>query len=154
MKKIIFTLFLLAFIGSSFYLLNRFIDQQWLPIEELNNEEVAEKEVEIEVLQEGTGDGAENGDSLTVHYTGTLEDGIEFESSLDSGVPIVFTLGAGDVIKGWERGLLGVKVGEKRKLTIPPELAYGEAGGGNGKIPPNAILIFEVEVLEISKQSG
>ena len=153
MKKIIFTLFLLAFIGSSFYLLNRFIDQQYSlePGGESEGEGVVEKEVGTEILQEGTGEGAENGDSLTVHYTGMFEDGTEFESSLDAGNPIVFTLGAGNVIQGWEKGLLGVKVGEKRKLTISPELAYGETGDSSGKIPPNSTLIFEIEVLEINK---
>ena len=105
-------------------------------------------QLKIEVLEEGSGELADTGDTASVHYTGTLEDGTKFDSSLDRGVPFSFTLGAGRVIAGWEQGVLGMKVGEKRKLTIAPELAYGESGAGNA-IPPNAILIFEVELLEI-----
>lgn len=107
-----------------------------------------EGQLKIETLKEGTGRLIDNGDVAVVHYTGTLSDGTKFDSSLDRGTPFSFTLGAGQVIQGWEQGILGMKVGEKRRLTIAPELAYGEYGAG-GVIPPNAFLIFEVELLEI-----
>ena len=106
-------------------------------------------ELKIEILEQGTGDKkVENGDIIRVHYTGRLEDGTKFDSSLDRGEPIVFTIGNGMVITGWEQGLLGMQVGEKRKLTIPSELAYGESGAA-GVIPPNATLIFETELMAI-----
>lgn len=105
--------------------------------------------LKTEVLREGIGLGAKSGDTVAVHYTGTLTDGKKFDSSLDRGQPFSFKLGAGLVIQGWDKGLLGMKVGEKRKLIIPPELAYGERGAG-GMIPPGATLIFEVEMLEIN----
>lgn len=104
--------------------------------------------VQIEILKEGAGAVAKNDDIVSVHYTGTLENGTKFDSSVDRGVPFEFTLGAGQVIPGWDIGVEGMKVGEKRKLTIPSLLAYGERGAG-GVIPPNATLIFEVELLGI-----
>src|SRR3989344_8813603 len=104
----------------------------------------------IEILREGTGAEAENGDKVTAHYTGTLESGMKFDSSLDRRTPFGFTLGVGQVIKGWDIGILGMKIGEKRKLTIPGDLAYGQ-GGVPGLIPPNATLIFEVELLGINQ---
>lgn len=106
-------------------------------------------ELKIEVLKEGTGEVIKNGELATVHYTGWLTDGTKFDSSLDRGEAFTFPLGAGMVIKGWEQGVLGMKVGEKRKLTIPSSLGYGERGAG-AIIPPNATLIFEVELLKIS----
>jgi len=84
-----------------------------------------------------------------VNYTGTLMDGTKFDSSLDRGVPFSFTLGAGQVIQGWDIGVAGMKVGEKRKLTIPSSLAYGDTGTPGGPIPPKATLIFEVELLGV-----
>jgi len=104
--------------------------------------------LKIATLKEGTGEAAKNGDIVSVHYTGTLLNGLKFDSSVDRGQPFSFNLGAGQVIQGWEQGVLGMKIGEKRTLTIAPELAYGKEGAG-GIIPPNATLIFEVELLEI-----
>lgn len=101
-----------------------------------------------EVLQSGTGQAAKNGDTVVVHYTGTLSDGTKFDSSLDRGQSFSFVLGSGQVIQGWEQGILGMQVGEKIKLTIPPELAYGDRAVG-GVIPANSTLVFEVELLEI-----
>lgn len=103
----------------------------------------------IEILQQGSGQATKSGDKVTVNYVGTLEDGVKFDSSIDRGQPFVFTLGEGSVIQGWEQGVEGMKVGEKRKLTIPPNLAYGEQGAG-GIIPPNATLIFEIDLLQIN----
>ena len=96
----------------------------------------------------GTGAEATSGKKITVNYSGTLVDGTKFDSSYDRGVPFSFNLGAGEVIKGWDEGFAGMKVGGKRKLTIPPELGYGAAGAG-GAIPPNSTLIFEVELLGV-----
>mgnify|MGYP001589862555 CR=1 FL=1 len=97
-------------------------------------------------LVEGKGRQAELGDQATVHYTGWLANGTKFDSSLDRGQPFSFRVGAGQVIKGWDEGVGTMKVGGKRKLIIPPDLAYGPRGAGN-VIPPNATLTFEVELL-------
>jgi FKBP-type peptidyl-prolyl cis-trans isomerase FkpA len=106
--------------------------------------------LKYEDLKAGTGDEAKAGDTVEVHYTGWLKDGKKFDSSLDRGQPFSFKLGAGKVIKGWDEGVAGMKVGGKRKLTIPPELGYGTRGAGN-VIPPNAELTFEVELLKVKK---
>ncbi len=108
----------------------------------------AATELKIEDIKVGEGAVAESGKQVVVHYTGTLTDGTKFDSSLDRNDPFTFSLGAGQVIKGWDEGVKGMKVGGKRKLTIPPQLGYGEAGAG-GVIPPNATLIFEVELLDV-----
>jgi FKBP-type peptidyl-prolyl cis-trans isomerase len=106
-------------------------------------------ELKCEDLQAGSGATAEKFDTVFVHYTGWLKDGTKFDSSKDRGKPFSFTLGAGQVIKGWDQGVQGMKIGGLRKLTIPPELGYGERGAGN-IIPPNAELTFEVELLKIN----
>ena len=97
---------------------------------------------------EGTGKEAKAGNTVSVHYTGTLKDGTKFDSSRDRGQPFNFPLGAGRVIKGWDEGVAGMKPGGKRKLTIPSALGYGSRGAG-GVIPPNADLVFEVELLKV-----
>ncbi len=106
-----------------------------------------ESELQTEDLVVGTGDEAQVGSTVSVHYTGWLVDGTKFDSSLDRGVPLEFVLGQGRVIKGWEEGVVSMKVGGKRRLTIPPDLAYGDRGAGS-VIPPGATLVFEVELLE------
>ena len=109
----------------------------------------SENELKITINQNGSGDSAETGMSVSVHYTGKLEDGTVFDSSIPRGTPFTFTLGAGQVIKGWDLGVEGMKLGEKRSLVIPPHLGYGIRGAG-ATIPPNATLIFDIELLEVA----
>ena len=106
------------------------------------------EELKIEDLVVGTGIEAVGGKTVTVNYLGTLTNGTKFDSSYDRGAPFSFNLGAGEVIKGWDQGVVGMKVGGKRKLTIPSSLGYGETGAGE-VIPPNSTLIFEVELLKV-----
>ncbi len=103
--------------------------------------------VKIEDLKVGEGKAVKSGDTVIMHYTGTLADGTKFDSSRDRGKPFETQIGTGQVIKGWDMGVAGMKVGGIRKLTIPPSLGYGAQGAGS--IPPNSVLIFEVELLEI-----
>jgi FKBP-type peptidyl-prolyl cis-trans isomerase len=105
-------------------------------------------DLKIEDPLVGTGAEAKPGNKVSVHYTGWLTDGKEFDSSKKAGRPFQFQLGAGQVIQGWERGVAGMKVGGKRKLTVPPQMGYGERGAG-GVIPPNATLVFEIELLNV-----
>ena len=117
--------------------------------EQQNNLTKMDKDgVVIEILRPGDGAEAKNGDQVTVNYIGTLENGQKFDASADHGEPYSFNLGAGKVIQGWDIGVAGMKVGEKRKLTIPPELGYG--ANDLGVIPPNSTLIFEVDLLKIN----
>jgi FKBP-type peptidyl-prolyl cis-trans isomerase len=106
------------------------------------------RKLEIVDMKVGTGAEAKSGNTVKVHYTGTLVDGTKFDSSLDRNEPFTFVLGTGGVIKGWDEGVVGMKVGGKRKLTIPPDMGYG-AMGSPPKIPPNATLLFEIELLEV-----
>lgn len=118
------------------------------PIVENNNMQENVTELKMEDLVVGTGAEAVSGKVISVHYTGTLTNGTKFDSSKDRGTPFEFTLGAGEVIQGWDKGFAGMKVGGKRKLTIPSDMGYGAQGAG-GVIPPNATLIFEVELLDV-----
>ena len=142
-KNIIWALIIVAVLAVAFYIMK--------PNE--NSQEARGRKVDsvpgldITVLQEGSGPEIQNGQIAAVNYIGTFENGTVFDSSIPRGEPITFTLGAGQVIKGWDFGILGMKVGEKRRLIISPELAYGDAGAG--PIPPNSTLIFEVELLGI-----
>lgn len=107
-----------------------------------------ESGLQYEDLVPGTGASPQNGQNVVVHYTGKLDDGSVFDSSLSRNQPFVFTVGVGQVIKGWDEGVVSMKVGGKRRLVIPPKLGYGSQGAG-GVIPPNATLDFEVELLAI-----
>jgi hypothetical protein len=108
--------------------------------------------LEMKDLVVGKGQEAKSGDTVTVHYRGTLTNGTEFDASRNHGDKgFTFPLGQGRVIKGWDQGVAGMKIGGKRKLTIPPELGYGARGAGD-KIPPNSTLVFEVELLDIAKK--
>lgn len=104
--------------------------------------------MKIDKITSGNGPTPQRGETVTVHYTGWLTDGSKFDSSVDRNEPFSFVLGAGQVIQGWDQGVAALRVGDKARLTIPPELAYGQQGYP-GAIPPNATLVFEVELLSI-----
>jgi len=146
-KIIVFLIIVLILIAAGLVYYFDFYQKKNMKEENKITNQTADR-LKIEILEKGNGAAAKNGDTIVVHYIGTLENGTKFDSSLDRGRPFSFVLGAGQVIAGWEQGILGMRVGEKRKLTIAPELAYGEAGAGNA-IPPNATLIFEINLLEI-----
>jgi len=159
MKKILSIVILIAAVIGAYYLFQNYKSNKTSAVNntaslvssnnEVNNNNFEIQGMKVEILKEGTGDGAKSGDTVSVNYVGTFEDGKKFDSSIDRGVPFSFTLGAGTIIKGWDLGVVGMKVGEKRKLTIPSDLAYGAAGAG-GVIPPNATLIFEIDLLNIN----
>lgn len=116
----------------------------------MNKFKTTESGLKYAVLKPGKGAVAKAGDHVHVHYTGWLKsDGKKFDSSRDRGEPIDFDLGGGMVIKGWDEGVAGMKIGEQRQLVIPPALGYGERGAGRGVIPPNATLVFDVELVKI-----
>jgi FKBP-type peptidyl-prolyl cis-trans isomerase len=148
MKKIFLIIILIIIVFGGFFVFWNLKNKQKSGA---NHQSYEIQGMKVEIIKEGTGEGCKNGDTVTVHYVGTLENGTKFDSSVDRGIPFSFPLGAGQVIKGWDLGVLGMKVGEKRKLTIPPYLAYGETGTPGGPIPPNATLIFEVELLGINQ---
>lgn len=149
--SVIILILIIVVVGIYFLSQNQPVNNQPVSQENtnLNNYEMIQG-MKVEILKQGAGAQAKAGDTVTVNYVGTLENGTKFDSSIDRGTPFSFTLGTGSVIKGWDLGVLGMKIGEKRKLTIPPELGYGSAGAG-GVIPPNATLIFEVDMLKIGK---
>ncbi len=146
-KNVLIILFCILLGAIGVYLL---LGEESGEVNQNNNEEIImqNEELKTEVLEAGDGDEVVGGEVVTVHYVGMLEDGTLFDSSVERGMPFTFTVGAGQVIQGWDEGLIGMKIGEKRKLTIPSEMGYGERGAG--VIPPNATLIFEVELLEIN----
>lgn len=159
MNKIIPILIVIAVVVGGIYLYQNYNknkapaenNEQATTTEEqiVNNNNFEIQGMKVEILKEGAGEAAKSGDTVTVNYVGAFEDGKKFDSSIDRGIPFSFTLGAGTIIKGWDLGVAGMKVGEKRKLTIPSSLAYGEAGAGDGLIPPNATLVFEIDLLSI-----
>lgn len=112
-----------------------------------NNNTTMADELQVEDIEAGDGEEANKGDTVSVHYTGTLTDGKKFDSSHDRNKPFTFTLGAGQVIEGWDKGVAGMKEGGKRKLVVPPEMGYGSKSVG--PIPADSTLVFEVELLEV-----
>lgn len=140
---------IIVFIILSFFSMKKVSDQTLTPTPApINQTATDEAELRIEDLQVGTGAEVKSGDTVTVHYTGILQDGTKFDSSLDRNQPFTTQIGVGQVIKGWDQGIVGMKVGGKRRLTIPPSLGYGSTGSAD-KIPPNATLIFEIELLDV-----
>ncbi len=145
MKQIVLAVIILAFIaGSGVYFLPQNKNQA---VEPQNNNQPNVEELKIEDIKVGTGGEAKAGDRVSVHYVGTFADGRKFDSSRDRSEAFEFVLGAGGVIKGWDQGVAGMKVGGLRKLAVPPELGYGP--NDYGPIPGNSTLYFEVELLGI-----
>lgn len=140
-------------VGTSLAKLNSTLNSTAAPSTQMSNETTNPSGLKILVTKPASPEdsAAKAGDTVWVHYTGKLTNGTKFDSSLDRGEPIELQLGAGRVIKGWEEGLIGIKLGEKRTLTIPPDLGYGARGAGNGVIPPNATLVFDVELVGLKK---
>jgi len=154
---IIVVIIILIIVGVIFLIFNgaekpRQTIQENQPISQQNMENTNDNQLKVEVLKEGSGVEAKAGNKVVVNYTGTLVNGTKFDSNVDPAFnhvePFEFSLGAGQVIKGWDLGVAGMKIGEKRKLTIPADLAYGNRAVG-AMIPANSTLIFEVELLEI-----
>lgn len=129
-----------------------FIVVLMIVIIEVNSEKAKKLQIGVKKKVENCSRRSRNGDRLSMHYTGTLENGEEFDSSIPRGEPFVFTLGSGQVIKGWEQGLLNMCEGEKRKLVIPSDLGYGDRGAPP-KIPGGSTLIFEVELIKIERNT-
>lgn len=156
MKNIIPIVLFLVIVGGLFYFFdyknkqqNNMSQQQSQTTNQVSNQtaQPANSLLKKEIIKDGAGVEAKAGDKITVNYTGKLENGTQFDSSIGRE-PFIFTLGQG-VIEGWSQGLLGAKVGEKLRLTIPPDLGYGSKD--MGKIPPNSTLIFDIEVLKIGE---
>ncbi|MAF20530.1 MAG: peptidylprolyl isomerase [Parcubacteria group bacterium] len=160
MKKIIPIIIVLVVIAGGIYFIYWVTSKdkfEGIDLEADKNEQSQQEptaptfeQLEAVILQEGSGQAVESGNTVSVHYVGVLEDGTKFDSSVDRGQPFSFTVGGGQVIQGWDLGLVGMKIGEIRRLYIPSELGYGAAGAGGGAIPANANLIFEIQLLEIS----
>lgn len=148
MIRKVFAFVLTAAITAAIPLTQGAFAAQEKPMTEPNKETTTPSGLKYVDEKLGEGTEATSGKTVVVHYTGRLENGTKFDSSLDRRQPFSFRLGAGEVIKGWDEGVAGMKVGGKRKLTIPATLGYGKAGAG-GVIPPNATLIFDVELLEV-----
>jgi len=134
------------------FVMNRSNDDQAAAALSSGQEEVLPAELGIEDVQVGTGTEARSGQTIAVHYVGTLADGTVFDSSRERGEPFTFTLGVGQVIQGWDLGVSGMKEGGIRNLTIPPSLGYGERD--LGAIPPNSTLYFEVELISVVDTKG
>ena len=144
MYRIDFKLFLLLLFGFLLVSANSFAEEKTAP-----ETVTTDSGLRYKIIKEGTGPKPQKGDKVKVHYTGKLTDGTVFDSSKDRG-PFIFNVGTGMVIKGWDEGVIDMKVGEVRELVIPPDLAYGKRGAPP-VIPPDATLVFEVELLEIVK---
>ena len=158
MKNIVGAVLFLIVVGGAFYFIsNRGEAPKSEAVNEVNNiinkveesKNMEDEGLKIEIIKQGAGEGAKSGDKVSVHYVGTLTDGKKFDSSRDRGTPFDFVINSGYVIKGWDKGVAGMKVGEVRNLIISPELGYGDRGAGS-TIPPGATLLFEIELLKIN----
>jgi FKBP-type peptidyl-prolyl cis-trans isomerase FkpA len=148
MNSKILARFLLTVLLLAVAIASAFAGQEQGPPETKGKEVVTPSGVKYVDLRIGQGGEAANGKIVEVHYTGWLENGTKFDSSRDRDRPFTFRLGTGDALKGWDEGLLGMKVGGKRKLVIPPELGFGKQGVGS-VVPPNAVLLYEFELLAV-----